>query len=706
MPRHPHRTAAGLLGVITAFLPHAGSAQPPAFPTQAERVIVDVIVTDGQDVPVSGLVREDFVVQDEGAVQDIVDFEAVDVVTSAGDEGRPSGAGRISTNDAVPAPGRTFLILFDDLHLSPGSGDRVRRALQRFLERQLRDADCVTVAPTAGGAWWSGCLGDDRSDLDAALGAMRGRRLPDTRPERMSDYEAMRIEADHDREAMLQVALRFAAYGVAQSSADLTSRDAGRNQLASAESAYPLVRTLATEVYQEARTRNETMLRSVERAMRSLAGGRGRRIVILASDGFVRDTRLQGSRRVREAARRANAALYFLDAYEPGEIPGRGMTDQPALPDPDNLLAYASIAREYAAEESAGAEELADDTGGFTVRGSDLDRGLGRITAESRVFYLLGYAPSSQGRDGRFRRVKVSVRRPGLKVRARSGYYAGTPPAEKSRPDAPTPLVRHALDSPADVKDLPLRMTTYVLGNVAGGRIAVLLTAEADPASVTLTPKDGRLTGAVSSYSSLAARDTGEVGQKDLEHELALRPEAMPGLASTWLPIAHVYELSPGRYQARLVVTDRGSGRMGSVRHAFDVPRPEELRLTTPVLTDALAPGGAPDAPARPLPVARRSFAVGSRLVCGVEVWGGRSLEGQPPTEITYEVRRADGSVVVRSPPKALPRDATGARADVFKMTLNRAGEYELRLRARDPGSGEEASAVDRFQVVAAAPEP
>lgn len=106
---------------------------------------------------------------------------------------------------AVASP-RAFLVVFDDLNFSPASGERVAAALRNFLERQLRDTDCVTVAPTAGGGWWIGCLGGDRSDLDAALKAMRGRRLTDLTRERMSDYEAMRIHMDNDREAMLHVA--------------------------------------------------------------------------------------------------------------------------------------------------------------------------------------------------------------------------------------------------------------------------------------------------------------------------------------------------------------------------------------------------------------------------------------------------------------------------------------------------------------------
>jgi hypothetical protein len=249
---------------------------------------------------------------------------------------------------------------------------------------------------------------------------------------------------------------------------------------------------------------------------------------------------------------------------------------------------------------------------------------------------------------------------------------------------------------------MPLRLTAYVLGDGAEGRVKVLLAGEVDPAAVTLEPRDGRLTGGVHSYSILSARDSGEVWRKDRVHDLSLRPEAMTGMATTWLPITHLYELLPGRYQARLAVLDRGSDRTGSVRHTFDVPSSKGLRVTTPVLTDVLVPGAGPDDPAQPVPVARRAFAAGSRLICRVEVWGGGSARGAPSLEIVHEVRRADGTVAARSAPRPLLPDATGAHADTFKLTLNRPGEYELRLHASDRLSGARAVARTRFSVTAA----
>jgi hypothetical protein len=247
-------------------------------------------------------------------------------------------------------------------------------------------------------------------------------------------------------------------------------------------------------------------------------------------------------------------------------------------------------------------------------------------------------------------------------------------------------------------------MAVYVLGNAGVGRISVLLHAEADISDLQLEPKQGRITGVVQSYSSVAFRDTGELGEKERVHELALRPEDLPRMATTWLPVTHLYELPPGRYQARMLVSDRAGGRTGSVRRTFDVPSAAELRISTPVLTDVLAPADAPDAGPRPVPVARRSFRIGTRLVCAVEVWGGRAAPERSAVDIVYEVRRADGSIVARTNPKLLVREATGAHPDQFKLTLHRTGEYELRLRARDHASGEEAAAVERFRVGAEDP--
>ncbi|HEX6897908.1 MAG TPA: VWA domain-containing protein [Bryobacteraceae bacterium] len=78
-------------------------------------------------------------------------------------------------------------------------------------------------------------------------------------------------------------------------------------------------------------------------------------------------------------------------------------------------------------------QELAEQTGGemFTVNSLDeLQPASEQISRELRNQYLLGYSPSDESRDGKFRRVKVKLNtpeQPDLRTYFRHGYYA---PAE------------------------------------------------------------------------------------------------------------------------------------------------------------------------------------------------------------------------------------------------------------------------------------
>src|SRR5207247_406045 len=68
---------------------------------------------------------------------------------------------------------------------------------------------------------------------------------------------------------------------------------------------------------------------------------------------------------------------------------------------------------------------LADQSDGRAiVNRNDLDGGMKQIIRDSSAYYLIGYNSTQAPSDGKFHEIKVRVKRPGVQVRSRKGYWA------------------------------------------------------------------------------------------------------------------------------------------------------------------------------------------------------------------------------------------------------------------------------------------
>lgn len=677
--------------------PQASQQTPPTaptFPSGVEVVTVDAVVLDKRGTPIVGLTRDDFKVSEEGRPQTITSFEAV--VLPESEAAPPPTRSRVSTNvEAAPRPERSFVLIFDNAHMGPINANKAREALAGFLH-SLRDGDQITVVPTAGGAWWSARMPEGYEDLRLFLDRLKGQRLPDNSASRLSDFEAMQIYFDRDPNIQAQVARRFYENGViADLSVNNTDLNVNPGQL--------LIRARATEVYQNSLNRNQATLKVLERAVASLTATKGRKSVIMVSEGFVRDPTMREFEAVTRAARQADAAIYFVDARGLFGAPdfasaeaGREMDERDIL---SNLV--------NTTQDTQGSLSLALDTGGYAIRNTnDLERGLRGISDRSRAYYLIGYIPANTRRDGKFRSIDLTVTsRPDAKVEARRGYYAPSDaPQKKREPEALEPPVRQALDSPYGRDSIPMRMTSYVFGERAG-KAAVLLAADADPKAIGFDKQADRFNGVLESFAVIASRDSGENFSQERKMELSLPSAVRDQVAKSWLPILREFELPPGVYQARMLVRDPGSGRIGTVRHEFEVPDPGKLRTSTPILTDTLQPG-AGGAPARPVPLARRTFDANARVVCYFEVYGAvrDGQSGAPKVIAGGSVRRADGSTLANldATPMAPAPDGSLSRRIDLPLQGAAPGEYAFVLSITDGVSRQTLEVEEPFSIGAA----
>ena len=154
---------------------------------------------------------------------------------------------------------------------------------------------------------------------------------------------------------------------------------------------------------------------------------------------------------------------------------------------------------------------LANNTDGRAiVNRNDLAAGMKQIIRDASGYYLLGYNSTQAPTDGKFHGIKVNVKRRGLDVRARKGYWAYTTEdvaranAAASKPEAPTAVTSALKDLAAPVRD---RSAHFWIGTARGENGATRVTflwepvppipgqpVETPPARVSLTAlsRDGR----------------------------------------------------------------------------------------------------------------------------------------------------------------------------------------------------------------------
>jgi VWFA-related protein len=676
--------------------------EPPTFGAEVDQVIVDMVVTDKDGNPVTGIAQDDLIVTEDGVAQTVVSFEAV--VLPDDPAPKPPPPPRVSRNtDLTTRRGRTFAIVFDDMNLTPHRARGAMAAVASFLTNGVREGDYVTLIATSGAAWWTARMESGRERLMDTLKRLDGRRIPDLSMERLSDWEAMRIHNYQDPQVIGRVMRRFDQFGVMQrSGADLNDPRSGTY-------ADPYVTARATDVYFQARTRNRVALEVLERALNGMASAKGRKSVILVSDGFIYDPALDEFKRVNAASRRANAAIYFLNARGLEGMPTElTAAFGPPLPARDVGFAYLSMDM-----EDDGSETLASESGGFTVKNTnDLEAGIQRIAQETQIYYLLGYNSTNTARDGAFREIKVKFRKGSgkdLKIRARKGYYAPTADGrvQLTGKEGVDPVLQAALDSPWPEDDIPLRMTHFVGSEGMLGKASVLVVAEVDVRAIEFQEVEGRHVAEIEFLLVTAHRESGEFFRFDETIKMNLRPATHERLERLWLPIIRDFQLQPGDHMAKMIVREKGTGAVGTLVHVFEVPPLEEFRVTTPIISDVhkwrtVGQGF------KAQPLARREFPQGEQLLCQFDVLGAAKDEsGMPKVLQGYEVRGADGSVLVQQPGRVINPTSLGALSRQFGFPLEvPLGDYEIVMTVRDELAGKELEIREPFTVMAPPPEP
>ena len=369
----------------------------------------------------------------------------------------------------------------------------------------------------------------------------------------------------------------------------------------------------------------------------------GRKSVLLVSEGpplgRIGSQNEDRLKEVLQAANRGNVTVHVLDPRPLGASPLGGT---------DSLF------------------RLHHETGGRAIINTNgHHKMVGQIIGDASAYYLLGYSPSRRLADGKFHRIDVKVRRRGVRVLARQGYWSPTPKemtAEADRPAA-EPGLAEALTDLVEPKDG--RIVDVWLGASRGPGGSTRLTVSWEPAErSSLSAPTARL----------VIEPVGEGSEADGPTRTIAPVSAPDGERQA------TFDLTPGARTTLRFTAESAEGAVVDQWHqGVDVPKltgapvalgtPRFLRARSAFEARALARGEEPP------PTASRRFRKTDRVVVDVETYA----EGDAAT-LTAFLLNGRGERLTQLDASPL---GNGRARFVLPLSSVALGTYVLRLQAR-----------------------
>ena len=649
---------------------------PITFRSEVNYVEVDAVVRDEQGRFVRDLRRDEIQLLENGKLQNIVTFFPVTIPVERPD--RPLFTERAIEPDVRSnvgsLDGRVYVLFLDDTHTSVMRSSQVRRAARQFIERNMGTNDVAAVVHGSGRQNASQDFTGNKRLLTEAIDKFMGKKIRSPTLERIDEYNRMR-----------------AAYETIDQVRD----------------------PLAFERAYNARS----LLESIRNMSSVLSGVSGRRKALLmfsegidypitdfmnAPDAF---TIISETRDAVSAATRANVNIYSIDPRGLSTFTEDGMEMSPPIDaDPALKLGVTGLMEENRlAQESL--LTMAEGTGGFAaVNSNDFSTAFDRIVEENSSYYVIGYYPTNERRDGSFRKIDVKLTRPGVTVKARRGYVASRGKVKavqglQAKAGTSQALV-DALNSPLPTGGLPLVVFAAPFKGEAPNAAVALITQASAGRGMSFTQKDGKYTNKIE-VSVVAIDPEGKVrgGTRDTV-DLSLRPETYQRLQQVGFRIQSRLEVPPGRYQMRVAVRE-GGGKVGSVFYDLVVPDfgKEPITMSGLVLTSALA-GTVPTAGAVAEfkdvlpgpPTAARAFSSKDQLALLAEVYDNQR-QAAHSVEITASLRASDGRVAFSTSEKRASSELGGKSGGYGYTTIIplagvTPGLYVLRVEAKSTLEG------------------
>jgi VWFA-related protein len=542
------------LAMLAPVVLGAQEAQQPSFRAATHLIVQTVSVKDKNGKPVRGLAAKDFVVTENGVPQTIafVEYQALDDAPAAAiDTAAEPAASTVSAVTApavsVPVPGdaryrgRRLLVLYFDLaNMSTEDQLRVFAHADRYINGRMAAADMIAVMVFQRSRI---TLKQDFTDNRATLRAVM--------------QELIQASGDGDKGFTADAG---GAFGEDDDAFNMFATD---RQLAALQTAV-------------------TGLGPLPEVKTLIYFGSGLRL-----NGADNQAQLRAT---VNAAVRSNVTINPIDA--------RGLVATPPLGDATKAspagiaaftgsLAQRALIRQQQSQDSYYA--LAKDTGGRAMFDNN-DLSLGIVQAAQAVtgYYMVGYYTTNVARDGKFRRVKVSVAESlGADVAYRPGYYGAKEFGRFNAADKERQL-EEALKLEDPITDIPMALEINYF-QVSSAEYFVPVSVRMPGSELTRPRPSGDATAVIDMIGEI--KDQFGVTLRNARDKLEYKLDAATAAQVARRPIQYEsgFTLLPGSYVIKVLARDATTGRIGTFQQPFMIPNLERETERLPTSTVVLA---------------------------------------------------------------------------------------------------------------------
>ena len=519
--------------------------QPFTLKIDTQLVVQNVIVKDKDGKNITGLTKDDFVLTEDNVPQSIsvFQYERLDDTPVPALPATPAPVqlnvvqAPSATNSIAPSPAaegryrdRRLLVLFFDMaNTAPADQLRAFTSGDKFIREQMKTPDMLAIMAFKNGV--VGVLQDFTNDREALLNVLAKLIYPD------------------DNDTSTDVG---GAFGQDSGEFNIFNND---RQLAALQTAV-------------------NMLRSVNEQ---------KSLVYFASGLRLNGTDNQAQLRATiNAAIRANVAFYPVDA--------RGLVAFSPLGDatrqsPGGIGAFNGTTAMAAVSGFQRSQDtlysLAADTGGKALLdNNDLSRGIVQAQEAITSYYVIGYYPTNTNLDGKFRRIKISVKEPSnAKLEYRAGYFGGKTFNKFTTADKERQL-EEALMLGDPITDLTIALElNYFQLNRAEYFVPISVKI---PGSELVLARTGGAERTLIDFIGVVKDDYGST-ITDLRDkiDMKLSGETVSELSKRPIQYSTGFTLLPGKYVLKFLARDAETGRIGTYQTNFVVPNliKEEKRV-------------------------------------------------------------------------------------------------------------------------------